>query len=79
MAQYSGKRRGLRTKGSLVRDLAGMPFVMASSKSHLLMLRKSCRTTDLNRLRRGFRLRSSTLCLIVASVLQCSKWHLDED
>ena len=31
----SGKRRGLRTKGSLVRDLVGSPFVVALSKSHL--------------------------------------------
>ena len=30
----SGERRGLRTKGSLVRDLAGSPFVVALSKSH---------------------------------------------
>ena len=31
----SGKRRGLRTKGSLVRDLAATQFVVALSKSHL--------------------------------------------
>ena len=30
-----GWRRGLRTKGSLVRDQAGSPFVVALSKSHL--------------------------------------------
>ena len=30
----SGKRRGLRTKGSLVRDLVAAEFVVASSKSH---------------------------------------------
>ena len=29
----SGKRRGLRTKGSRVRDLSGSPFVVAFSKS----------------------------------------------
>ena len=31
----SGKRRGLRTKGSLVIDLAAAQFVVALSKSHL--------------------------------------------
>ena len=31
----SGKRRGLGTKGSLVRDLAAAQFVVALSKSHL--------------------------------------------
>ena len=30
-----GERRGLRTKGSLVRDLAAAQFVVALSKSHL--------------------------------------------
>ena len=30
-----GKRCGLQTKGSLVRDLAGSPIVVALSKSHL--------------------------------------------
>ena len=31
----SGQRRVLRTKGSLVRDLAAAQFVVALSKSHL--------------------------------------------
>ena len=31
----SGKRRGLRTKGPLIRDLAGSPFVVALRRSHL--------------------------------------------
>ena len=31
----SGWRRGLRTKGSLVRDLAAAQFVVALSKSRL--------------------------------------------
>ena len=31
----SGQCHGLRTKGSLVRGLAGLPFVVAFSKSHL--------------------------------------------
>ena len=34
-AEGGGLARGLRTKGSLVRDLAGSPFVVALSKSHL--------------------------------------------
>ena len=31
----SGQRRGLLTKGSLVRDVATAQFVVALSKSHL--------------------------------------------
>ena len=34
----SGLCRGLRTKGSLVPDLDGSPFVLALSKSHLPLL-----------------------------------------
>ena len=52
----SGWHRGLRTKGSLVRDLAGSPFVVALSNSHLppawywLNTGSRGRTTDLDRL-----------------------------
>ena len=52
----SGKHSGLRTQGSLVQDLAGSPFVVALSKSHLppaqywLNPGSLGRTTDLDRL-----------------------------
>ena len=34
----SGERRGLRTKGSLVKDLAAAQLVVALSKSHLRVI-----------------------------------------
>ena len=42
---HSGKHRGLRTKGSLVRDLAGSPFVVALS-NHIYPLLSTGKTQE---------------------------------